>query len=184
MSDSGHVSTYLDLYDAQHARMFDMLAELPEAQLWERPEPKRWCIGEVIDHTRVLNRFLRRVLLVATPVLTPLARMRRSRPFEADIDDVFRRDGFPSQVGWLWWPRHTPDRPAPLAHLRDETAAEHGRLRRWYEARDEAVLGHVIIYDPAVGWVNAVQLLRIGVHHDAHHFRAIARTLGREWPEK
>lgn len=178
---TGHVTQYLDAFDAQHARLFAMLSEVPEQRLWERPAPKKWCIGEHIDHTRVLNRFLRRLLWAATPVLSPIARMRGNRAFEPDIDNPFQKPGFPSQVGWLWWPRHTPKSPVTLERLRDETAAEHARLRTWFEARDEALLGHINIYDPVVGWINGIQTLRIGVHHDAHHFRAIARMVERDW---
>ena len=183
MGSSGRVGKFLDLYDTQLEQLIAMLAELPESRLWERPAPKKWCIGEVIDHTRKLNRFLRRLIVVGTPILMPLGRMRRHRPFEADIDDVYQRPGFPSQVGWIWSPGHTPKKPAPLAQLQAECAAEHEAIRRWYEARDEAVLGNVIVYDPTIGWINLVQTLRIGVYHDAHHFRAIARELGREWED-
>jgi len=183
MAQSSKVSEYLDLIDDQLDQLFTLLEPLPPERIWERPAPKKWCIGEIIDHTRVLDRSLRRILLVAAPILWPLGHMRRGKPYEAGIDDIFQRPGFPSQVGWLWSPKHRPDAPVPLARLREDCAHEHDRMRQWFEARDEAVLGHLNVYDPSpsVGWINFVQALQIAAHHDAHHFRAIARMVGHDW---
>jgi hypothetical protein len=177
MGEKGKVAAYLDLLEAQHRDLFALLEDVSTAHLWQRPEPEEWSIGEILDHTRVLNRSFRRIFSLVGVVLWPIGWLRRHRPYQTEIDDVYTRPGFPMSVGWLWKPKHTPARPVSLEQLRRETAVEHQKIRAWYEARDEAILGHINLYDPVIGWVNLVQALRIGAYHDALHFRDIVKMV-------
>jgi len=111
-------------------------------------------------------------------VLAPVGYLRRGRPYQTEIDDVYARPGFPLNVGWLWPPKYTPERPAALAVLHEMMAAEHGRVRRFYAGKDARVLGNTRLYDPAIGCLNMIQALRVGAHHDEHHFVTIRRILG------
>ena len=117
------------------------------------------------------------MLQAAYVVLAPWGYVRRRRRYQAGIDDVYARPTFPLNAGGLWPPRYTPERPAALAVLDQMAAAEHGRVRRFYTGKDEAVLGNTPLYDPAIGWLNLIQALRVGVYHDTHHFAAIRRIL-------
>ena len=180
MAKKGYVAAYLDLLDAQHKAVFDLLVDVPVTQIWQRPLPGEWSIGEILDHTRILNRSFRRLFKVIWPILYPVGWLRRKRPFVAEIDDVYARPDFPMQVGWLWTPKHDPADLVPVAQLRQETAVEHQKFRVWYESKDEAILGNINIYDPVVGWLNMVQALRVGVYHDALHFRDIEAMVA-EW---
>jgi hypothetical protein len=138
---------------------------------------RRWSIGEILNHTTILNRSFRRIFKLVWFISAPLARRRRERPYQAEIDDVYARPDFPMQVGWLWRPRHKPGDGVTLAQLYDETAVEHHKIRRWFESRDTAVLGQINLYDPVIGWLNLVQALRVGVYHDALHYRDIAAMI-------
>jgi hypothetical protein len=51
-------------------------------------------------------------------------------------------------------------------------------LARMHDRR-LAVLGHVVVWDPAIGRINLIQGLRVSVHHDLHHDRIVRRVLGR-----
>ena len=44
------VQQYLNLLDSQREAAFADLDGLTEAQVWQRPGPKEWCLGEIIDH--------------------------------------------------------------------------------------------------------------------------------------
>jgi len=178
MGKENHVAAYLDLLDTQHREVFALLEGVPLEKIWRRPEPGEWSIGEILDHTRILNRSFRRAFKAVWVLLWPLGRLRRGRPYKGEIDDVYARPDFPMQVGWLWTPKHKPADLVPLEQLQRETAVEHQKIRAWYEARDEAVLGHINLYDPVVGWLNLVQALRVGVYHDALHFRDIEKMVG------
>jgi hypothetical protein len=164
--------------DDQREMLFGRLHTVPEARLWERPEPKKWAPAEHIDHARVLTRCLRRILSLAWTIGRPYGRLRRTRRYETTIDDVYERPDFPLQVGWLWPPKHRPYRPVPLPALQHLFEREHQRLHTFFAGKDERVLGQIRLYDPAIGWVNPIQGLRIVVYHDAHHFAIVSRQLG------
>lgn len=149
-----------------------------------RPAEKKWSPGEHLDHTRVLNRSFRQTLTLAWPVVSPWptlllwTRRRLERPYATDIDDVYRRPGMPGWVGFMWPPKRTPTRPAPLAELERALAEEHDAIDRFYTGKPEPLLGHVTVWDPAIGRLNLVQALRVVVHHDQHHYTAVRRRHG------
>lgn len=179
----GAVGAHLARMHAQRDALFEALGDLPEERLWERPAPRKWSPGEHLDHTRVLNRWFRRLLTLAWPVvspwpsLLPAARRRLERPCPTDIDDVYQRPNMPRWVGFLWSPRRTPARPATLAELERALAAEHDAIERFYRGKPEPLLGHISVWDPAIGRLSLVQVLRVGVHHDQHHYTAVRRLL-------
>jgi hypothetical protein len=178
MTHQSGVPAYLRLLEDQREAFFAQLRTVPERRLWERPEPKRWAPAEHIDHARVLTRCLRRILSLAWTVGRPYGLLRRGRHYEATIDDVYERPDFPLRLGWLWPPKHRPDRPIPLSTLQCLFEREHGRLHTFFAGKDERVLGQIRLYDPAIGWVNPIQGLRIVAYHDAHHFAIVNRQLG------
>lgn len=174
---TGHVSGYLDLLDSQREAIFERMGDMPEHVLWYRPGPKVWSIGEHLDHTRVINRFTRRLMAIYSPLAWPFARPFRSRPYRHEIDNVYRRPRFPMNVGWIWSPKHTPEHPIGVRALRDELCDEHDALRGFYESHDERTLGHTLLPDPVIGVLNLVQWLRVQGYHDAHHFERIGVRL-------
>jgi len=169
----GPVARYLDLLDDQRDEIFSRLGALPDAVLWYRPGPKVWSIGEHLDHTRVINCFARRLTIVYFSVASIFARMFRHRPFEAEIDDVYKRPGIPMNVGWIWPPKYTPRRPVSVGFLHAALKAEHDAYRCFYSAQDEQLLGHSVLVDPVIGSLNLVQWLRVQAYHDAHHYERV-----------
>src|SRR5262249_47911573 len=142
------ITRYLDLLDEQREAIFHELGPLPDAVLWYRPGPRVWSIGEHLDHTRVLNCAARRLLMVYFPLASILARLFRQRPYEADIDDVYKRPGFPMKMGWTSPPKYTPQRPVSVGFLHEALRAEHAACRHFYTKHDERLLGHVVLADP------------------------------------
>ena len=178
MRSDSVVADYLALLDAQREILFAELAMVEDARLWQRPGPKEWSVGEHLTHATAVLRSFRQLFQAFWAVLAPLGYLRRGRPYETEIDDVYARPGFPLNVGWLWPPKYTPERPTTLTVLHEMMIAEHGRVRRFYEGKDERVLGNTPLYDPAIGCLNMIQGLRVGADHDAHHFATIRRILG------
>ena len=179
------VAAHLARMRAQRADLFEALEQMPDERLWVRPGAKKWSPGEHLDHTRVLNRSFRRLLTIAWPVvsawpaLLPPGGRRLDRPYPTDIDDVYQRSNMPSWVGFLWPPGRTPSRPASRSQLERALAEEHSAIARFYAGKAEPLLGHIAVWDPAIGRINLVQALRVVVHHDQHHYRAVRRLLGR-----
>ncbi len=113
------IMRYLELLDDQREAIFQRLNELPDAVLWYRPGPKVWSIGEHLDHTRVINCCARRLMIAYFPLASIFALPFHRQPYQAEIDDVYKRPGFPMNVGWIWPPRYTPRRPVSLEFLHE-----------------------------------------------------------------
>jgi hypothetical protein len=46
----------------------------------------------------------------------------------------------------------------------------HGRLRVFYTGKDPDVLGNIYAYDPAIGVMNLITGLKVGIDHDQLHY--------------
>jgi hypothetical protein len=164
------VSTYLDLLDSQREAAFAALEGLSEDQLWLRPAPKEWCLGELLEHNYLLMTSSLPYVEFAWKVGRRRAERRRDLPYATAIEDPYRQATFPMWVGFLWRPRYNPSRRRPLADLLAENRGLHARVRAFYTGKDPDLLGQVAIYDPLFHWVNLIVTLRIGIYHDQLHF--------------
>ena len=48
------VASYLDLMDSQRESAFLVLNGLRDSQWWERPAPREWSIGEIVENNDLL----------------------------------------------------------------------------------------------------------------------------------
>lgn len=164
------VDTYLTLMDSQRESVFAVLDGLTDAQLWERPAPKEWSIGEILDHNYLLMASSYPIVKFMWDRLGWYGRIKRKRPYSTEIGDVYRDPKFPQWVGFMWTPRFNPRKPVPLEQLKKEIRDLHTNIRLFFEGKDEDVLGNLYIYDPVFGWCNLIVTLRIGIYHDQLHF--------------
>lgn len=171
------VKQYLEQMDRQREEIFCRLESVDPDLIWKRPAPKKWSVGEQLDHTRAIVRFVRRFIALLWPLVWLVGWLRRHRPFVIEIDDVYERPGFPLNVGWLWPPKYTPEKPASLNELKRALEEEHQKVRAFYGTKPVNVLGNAPLYDPAIGWLNMIQVLRVGLHHDAHHHKVVEGIL-------
>ncbi len=167
------IAEYLDLLDAQREAIFDEMGDLREGVLWYRPGRRIWSIGEHLDHTRVINCFTRRLMIVYFPPASLFARWFRERPFQTEIDDPYKRPGFPMKVGWIWPPKYKPQRAVSVGFLHERLRREHAAYRYFFTTHSEQLLGHTVIADPVIGALNLVQWLRVQGYHDAHHYERV-----------
>jgi hypothetical protein len=170
MVNGSVIASYLALMDFQRETVLSMLDGLSDEQLWQRPAPKEWSIGEILDH----NYLLMASFLPAVKRLWGwfgwYGRLRRSRTYTTKIEDVYRDPKFPQWVGFLWTPRFNTRKPVPLEQIKAELRELHDRIRQFYEGKDEEVLGNLYLFDPVFGWINLIVTLRIGIYHDQLHF--------------
>jgi hypothetical protein len=166
---------YLDLLDAQRESAFTALAGLTDSQLWQRPEPKEWSIGEILNHNYLLFASFLPIVQWLWKLGSWYGRLRRNRPYETEIEDLYRDPNFPHWVGFLWTPRHNTHKPVLLETLKSETRDLHMKIREFYEEKDQDVLGNLYLYDPVFGWCNLIVTLRIGIYHDQLHYDDVVR---------
>jgi hypothetical protein len=164
------VLTYLDLLDTQREAALAALEGLSDEQLWQRPAPKEWSIGEILDHNYLLIASFFPLVKFQWNWLGWYGRLQRKRSYAIEIDDIYRQEGFPMWVGFLWTSRHNTRKPVPLEALKNELRELHQQVRDFYTGKDPDVLGNLYLYDPVFGWCNLIVTLRISVYHDQLHY--------------
>lgn len=164
------VDQYLKLLDAQRESAFAALDGLTDSQLWQRPAPKEWSIGEILDHNYLLFASTYPAVQWIWNLNSWYGRLRRKRLYKTEIEDLYRSPKFPQWVGFLWTPRYNTRKPVSFDQLKVELRTLHTNVRKFYEDKDEAVLGNLYLYDPLFGWCNLIVTLRIGIYHDQLHY--------------
>jgi len=171
--DGPVIPTYLDLLDSQRETAFSALEGLSPDQIWQRPAPKEWCIGEMLNHAYLLNASAFPYVRFTWKTLRWYGERKRNRPYQNAMADRYRDGKFPMWVGFLWTPRYKPSRPVSLDVLQQELRTLHGEIRDFYSGKYEDVLGNISIYDPYFGSLNLILTLRLGIYHDALHFEDV-----------
>jgi hypothetical protein len=169
------VDSYLNLLDSQREAALAALDGLAEEQIWQRPTPREWSIGEILSHNYLLIASTLPYVRFAWRCFHWYGSSRRARPYQADAPDVYRRSRFPMWVGFLWTPRHNAHRPVSLEQLKTELRDLHRQVRDFYAGKDETVLGNISLYDPYFGWLNLIITLRIGIYHDQLHYDDVVK---------
>jgi hypothetical protein len=164
------VSELLDLMDSQRQLAFRALEGLTDSQLWHRPEPREWSIGEILDHNLRLQESFLSLVMRMWKWFRRYGERKRNRSYLIEIEDMYRKPSFPHWVGFLWPPKHTLKKLVSLAVIKAETEELHARIRAFYYEKDADVLGNLYLYDPLFGWCNLIVTLRIGIHHDLLHY--------------
>lgn len=164
------VNEYLGLLDVQREFAFAALAGLDDSQLWQRPIPREWSIGEILDHNYLLSMSFLPIVKWIWKFGAWYGRLRRSRPYKTEVNDLYRDPRFPNWVGFLWIPRYKKHKPVSLAVLQAETENLHTQIHEFYDNKDEDVLGNLHLYDPIFGWCNLIVTLRICIYHDQLHY--------------
>jgi hypothetical protein len=164
------VSEYLDLLDSQRESAFTVLDGFTDAQLWQRPAPKEWSIGEIVNHNCLLFKSFLPTVKWMWKWMGWYGRLRRDRPYQVEIEDLYRSPKFPQWVGFMWTPRHNSRKPISLDELKSEVRTLDADVRQFYAGKDLDLLGNLYLYDPLFGWCNLIITLRIGIYHDQLHF--------------
>jgi DinB superfamily len=164
------VSKYLSLLDSQREAAFVILNGMTDVQLWQRPAPKEWSIGEILDHNYLLFASTYSVISWLWKLNGWYGHLRRNRPYRTETEDLYRSPKFPNWVGFLWTPRYSARKSVLLDTLKTEIRTLHGDIRKFYEGKDEDVLGNLYLYDPWFGWCNLIITLRISIYHDQLHY--------------
>jgi len=92
---------YLDLMDFQRESVFTVLDELTDTQLWQRPAPKEWSIGEIVNHNCLLFESFLPTVKWMWKWMSWYGRLRRDRPYQVEIEDLYRSPKFPQWVGFM-----------------------------------------------------------------------------------
>jgi hypothetical protein len=95
------IFNYLDLLDSQREAALGALNGLTDTQLRQRPAPKEWSIGEILDHNYLLFRSFYPSVKWMWKWFGWYGRLRRNRPYQTEIEDLYRSPKFPQWVGFM-----------------------------------------------------------------------------------
>jgi len=169
------LNAYLNRLDTQRESAIQSLEGLTSDQLWQRPEPGEWCIGEILNHTVLTTRSMFPLIRIAWRWFRWTSVVFKKRPFRTDMEDPYRKQNFPHWFSFPWKPKYTPQNPVPLSTLLQEMRDMHQEVRAFYDGKDEEVLGHVYLFDPLFGFINLILTLRIGLYHDQLHYEDVIK---------
>ena len=169
------IPEYLDLLDEQRETAFQSLEGLAADQIWQRPEPGEWCIGEILNHNRLLFHTLFPMVRFVWRFFRWTGKLWRNRKYHTDIEDPYREKSFPMWTGFIWTPKYGPENPVSIETLQEELRSEHQRVREFYEGKPEDLLGNVFLFDPLFGIFNLIVTLRIGIYHDQLHYEDVIK---------
>ena len=164
------ISNYLDLLDSQRESAFTVLDGLTDAQLWQRPLPKNGASAKSLTIIVCCSDPFYPTVKWMWKWIGWYGRLRRNRPYQVEIEDLYRSPKFPQWVGFMWTPRHNSRKPISLDALKSEVRTLHADVRQFYAGKDLDLLGNLYLYDPLFGWCNLIVTLRIGIYHDQLHF--------------
>lgn len=105
------VSQYLDLLDLQREAAFIALDGISDEQLWQRPAPKEWSIGEILDHNYLLFASFYPMIVWMWKYAGWYGRLRRSRRYETKIADCIAILNFRNGSGSCGLHAITPANP-------------------------------------------------------------------------
>ena len=168
--EKGVVGKYLALMDEQRAKIFADLNGISPEQLWKRPAPGEWSIGEILHHSFLVIHSMFPIIRIAWRWFRWTGKPFREKPYKTEFEDPYRKKGYPHWEGFLWTPKYSHRNPVPLSKLLTETRKAHQEVRNFFERKDQSLLGHIYFILPVFGIFNLVQALRIGIYHDQLHY--------------
>ena len=171
-SPADPVAAILALIERQREEALASAADLSRDELWRRPEPGEWSVGEILEHTRRFNASMAPLFRFAW-AFRGLARPFRDKPYPVEIADPYRKPRMPMNVGWVWSPRRAARARPSLDELRAGMLAAHEAVAGFFEGKDPRILGHIRAWDPAIGAPNLIQGLRVLAYHDALHYEDV-----------
>ena len=154
------------------AALRDEVRGLSDAQLSFRPGPRRWSIGEILDHLclaeRAMIRSISRLLQHAAGLGQIAERGSMETPsHDIDVDLYNRPAGAPESV------LPSPDRP--LERLLAGLEESRERLQEVTRRAEGRVVGNVTLPHFQLGQLNFYQWLAVQGAHEAKHTAQIRR---------
>lgn len=174
---SRSMKKHFETLEQQRHMLFPVLESLSFNQLWERPKPNKWSIGEAMYHLYLITRMLRVAAQITIPSMKLFAQMRRNKPFETETYDIYKEYQQKNKRGmkapFILDPPKKIHRSLNFSELINLLHVETNNIARMVENIDEDIAGHIIFFDPIAHHPNLIQAVQLLAIHEAHHFRII-----------
>src|SRR5690625_5002149 len=74
----------------QQRKIFYSDMGIAAKETFKKPNPEKWSVGETMYHLFLLARLLRRFSIFYIPLLFPIAYVRKNKPYETEIHDIYQ----------------------------------------------------------------------------------------------
>ncbi len=171
---SDFLNETFSLIDAQRKEIMQELEKLTASQIWEKPSKNEWSIGHWLEHLYKTIRLQRRGISIYVYLATPIAKLFVEKPYETSIEDLFETK--PHSVPNPFFgirPNRFEKRKVSLQEMIDLLEIEKEKLKTILRNKDEAVLGHIKLYEGPFGFVNMLQSIKLIQYHERNDFKHI-----------
>ena len=170
LKENSVIEKNLTLMDDQREKTFMALEGIRPEQLWQRLVPSEWSIGEILNHNTLVIQSMFPMVRFAWRWFRWTSKLFENRPIQTEIEDPYRKQGYPHWEGFLWTSKYSQKNQVPLLKLLEETRKVHREVRDFFERKDESVLGHIYFILPVFGIFNLIQALSLAPYHDQLHY--------------
>ena len=159
---------------AQRAHYLPAIHSLSQEELWRVTREGKWSIGEHFYHLYLILKMLH----TATKYflfLTPIAKMRRNKPFSTEIHDIYEE--YQSKKGQGMRAPGILVPPKKIRFVLNSYDIEHLlinetlALQKLVQNIDEDVAGHIVFPDPIAHYPNLIQAIQLLAIHERHHYK-------------
>ncbi|WP_100012563.1 DinB family protein [Lentibacillus sediminis] len=166
--------------ERQREAIFPALQSLSMAQIWKRPQENKWSIGETMYHLYLITKMLRVAAVITIPCTKVFARMRRNKPFDSEINDIYKdyKEEHGKGMKAILDPPKKIHSTMDFNELNQILTKESSKVAKIVEDIDEDLAGHIIFLDPVAHNPNLIQAIQLLAIHEAHHIRIIENDLG------
>ncbi|WP_174616114.1 DinB family protein [Virgibacillus ihumii] len=175
---SAVLTNYFQRLDQQRTLFFNS-ETIDFSRVFIRPFPNKWSVGETLYHLVLMIKFFRRFSQFYIPVTTPVARLRRKKPFKTEIHDIYR-EHTEKQKGPMDAPKIIVPPPGlaekyNFEEIKEILVMETVKLRMDVNHIEQDIAGHICYPDPIAYYPNLLQSVQLLAIHEQHHFNLVRK---------
>ncbi|TSB45543.1 DinB family protein [Alkalicoccobacillus porphyridii] len=151
------------------------LSSVVEKDVWQRPLPEKWSIGETMYHLLLLLKRFRQINVGYLHLAKPLAHLNRQKSFKTESENIYEHYQQHHSRAMKAPPFIKP--PSKLQEkitykdMITELNVETRKLKSMLSNIDENIAGHIRYPDPPAHYPNLIQAIHLLVIHEQHHFK-------------
>ncbi|MDX8047691.1 DinB family protein [Gracilibacillus sp. S3-1-1] len=141
---------------------------------WERPLQDKWSWGETYYHLYLMLKNFRRLSKVYIPLTTPVAALRKSKPFTTHSPNIYEayqaKKKKPMKAPFIIMPPKEIANNVSFDWLIEELNQETNQLEEIVATVPDDIAGHIRFPDPLANNPNLIQSIDLLGIHEKHHF--------------
>lgn len=177
---SKYIENYFNLVEKQR-EVFYQLVSQSKSELWERPLPDKWSVGETLYHLYLMVRLVRRFSTIYLPLAKPIANLRKNHHYQTSIHNIYveyiQKKKRPMKAPYVLTPLKNLSHAYTLLEIQQLLVIETNKLKKLVAELEEPVAGLIRFPDPIACYPNIIQSIHLLAIHEQHHFSLTERYI-------